>query len=266
MLPRAVASRPGAASSAQGGPHPQPPAHGPPPDLPHPTGGAPPARPVHRPLPQPPEPLVHPGAVSPFLRCTRADGSTGRRRPRARAGTKHLARRPIALGQTTPAQPGGANGPGLDVPPPPEPLGGLPAVIPPGALTLQQAVDLALAKNPTLLAARENLRSVRAQEIQAAVRQNPYIGLERRRTSPRPNTSTTRTALTFGVGRLFERGQKRRWRIDSARTPPLSRPKLSSTSPSSRPSSPSARPSPTSSSPRPQRSSPTQTWPTSAAS
>ena len=36
---------------------------------------------------------------------------------------------------------------------------------------------MAEAHNPTLLAAEENLRAVRAQELQAAVRANPYLTL-----------------------------------------------------------------------------------------
>ncbi len=42
-----------------------------------------------------------------------------------------------------------------------------------GALTLQQVVEQARAKNRTLLAAELNLRAVRAQELQAGVRANP---------------------------------------------------------------------------------------------
>ena len=48
----------------------------------------------------------------------------------------------------------------------------------PNALTLQQVVEEAKAKNPTLLSAQQNLLSVKAQEIQAGVRQNPYLALE----------------------------------------------------------------------------------------
>src|ERR1700753_793248 len=44
-------------------------------------------------------------------------------------------------------------------------------------ITMQQAVDLARAKNPTLLSAQQNLLSVKAQEIQAGVRANPYFNI-----------------------------------------------------------------------------------------
>src|SRR5580704_16936464 len=63
------------------------------------------------------------------------------------------------------------------VPPPPT-SAGLPALTSsPNALTLQQVLDVVQAKNPTLLAARQNLEAVRAQEIQAGVRANPYFSL-----------------------------------------------------------------------------------------
>src|ERR1700679_664014 len=84
-------------------------------------------------------------------------------------------------------------------------------------ITMQQAVDLARIKNPTLLSAQQNLLSVKAQEIQAGVRQNPNLVV----------TGSNVTLGTYannpyyysaGVNRLFERGEKRRWRLDSARS------------------------------------------------
>src|ERR1700728_982015 len=47
----------------------------------------------------------------------------------------------------------------------------------PGAYTLAQVMDLARTKNLTLLAAEQHLRAVKAQEIQAGVRQNPYFAI-----------------------------------------------------------------------------------------
>jgi cobalt-zinc-cadmium efflux system outer membrane protein len=85
----------------------------------------------------------------------------------------------------------------------------------PGALTMQQAVDLARLKNPTVLAAQQNLLSVKAQQIQAAVRQNPYIAFTGSDLTE-PEYVNNPYSLSFGVGRLFERGQKRRWRMDYA--------------------------------------------------
>lgn len=81
---------------------------------------------------------------------------------------------------------------------------------------MQQAVDMALAKNPVLLAARQNLESVRALEIQAAVRQNPYLAVGGADLTE-PQYYNNPYSLSVGVGRLFERGQKRRWRVDAAK-------------------------------------------------
>jgi cobalt-zinc-cadmium efflux system outer membrane protein len=88
---------------------------------------------------------------------------------------------------------------------------------PNAAITMQQAVDLAKLKNPTLLSAQQNLLSVKAQEIQAGLRANPYF------TASGSNVtlgaySNNPYDYDVGVGRLFERGEKRRWRLDSARS------------------------------------------------
>jgi cobalt-zinc-cadmium efflux system outer membrane protein len=86
----------------------------------------------------------------------------------------------------------------------------------PGAYTLQQVLDMARAKNPTLLAAEQNVRAVRAQEIQAGVRTNPYLTFY--------GTDVTENAVaitpynySLQISRLFERGDKRHWRLDIAR-------------------------------------------------
>ncbi len=99
-------------------------------------------------------------------------------------------------------------------PPPPDPR--KPAPAGPNALTLRQILDIAQAKNPTLLAARRNLDAVRAQEIQAAVRQNPNIGLVGSDLTE-PNSASNPYNLSLQVSRLFERGDKRHWRIETAR-------------------------------------------------
>ena len=82
---------------------------------------------------------------------------------------------------------------------------------------MQQAVDIARIKNPTLLAAQQNLLSVKAQEIQAGVRQNPNL------VATGQNITLGEYAnnpyyYSLGVNRLFERGEKRRWRLDVARS------------------------------------------------
>ncbi|SEF70376.1 outer membrane protein, cobalt-zinc-cadmium efflux system [Bryocella elongata] len=86
----------------------------------------------------------------------------------------------------------------------------------PGALTLQQAIDQAKAKNPTILAAEENLRAVRGQEIQAAVRANPYFTLYGTDVTENESASNPYN-YSAQFSRLFERGQKRRWRMDDAK-------------------------------------------------
>jgi len=85
----------------------------------------------------------------------------------------------------------------------------------PGALTLAQVISTARAKNPTLLAAEQNLRAVRAQEIQAGVRLNPYFALTASNITE-PAAVNNPYAYAFQVSRLFERGEKRRWRLDDA--------------------------------------------------
>ena len=90
-------------------------------------------------------------------------------------------------------------------------------IAPATPLTLQQVVAIARAKNPVLLSAEQNLLSVRAEEIQAGVRENPYFTLYGSNLT-NPATSTTPYAYSLQLARLFERGQKRRWRLDSARS------------------------------------------------
>jgi outer membrane protein, heavy metal efflux system len=86
----------------------------------------------------------------------------------------------------------------------------------PRALTLQQVVDQARRANPTLLAAEANLRSVRAQEIQAGVRQNPYFGFTGQEVTEAASEPTPYT-YSAQISRLFERGNKRGYRLQDAR-------------------------------------------------
>ena len=85
----------------------------------------------------------------------------------------------------------------------------------PAPLTMQQAVEYALAHDPALLSAQQNLLSTKGQEVQAGLRQNPNftaygVDLTNRAIDNSPNS------FSLQVSRLFERGQKRRWRLDSA--------------------------------------------------
>ena len=84
-------------------------------------------------------------------------------------------------------------------------------------LTLRQAVALALRKNPTLLAAQQNLESTRAEEITAGLRQNPVFTLSGSDVTLPTNNPLSPYTYIGDVSRLFERGQKRRRRVDSLR-------------------------------------------------
>lgn len=86
----------------------------------------------------------------------------------------------------------------------------------PGALTLQEVIEAARNSNPTLLAAEANLRSVRALELQAAVRQNPYLGIAGSDVTESANAPSPYT-YSVQVSRLFERGNKREYRIENAK-------------------------------------------------
>jgi len=86
-------------------------------------------------------------------------------------------------------------------------------------LTLQQAVARALAANPTLASVRQHVSAVGANKITAGLRQNPTLTLYGQGiTLPeRPDTPDGNPFFySANVSRLFERGQKRRWRLDSA--------------------------------------------------
>ncbi len=84
-------------------------------------------------------------------------------------------------------------------------------------ITMQQAVDIARAKNPTLLSAQQNLFSVKAQEIQAGLRVNPDLNVSGSNVTLGAQANNPYD-YNVGISRLFERGEKRRWRLDSARS------------------------------------------------
>ena len=84
-------------------------------------------------------------------------------------------------------------------------------------LTMQQAVDQSLAHNPAILAAQQNLLSMHGQEVEAGLRQNPNLYVAGSDVTLGANNPASPYSYDVGVDRLFERGQKRRWRLDSAR-------------------------------------------------
>jgi outer membrane protein, heavy metal efflux system len=83
-------------------------------------------------------------------------------------------------------------------------------------LTLQQVMDMARAKNPNLRAAEQNLLAVKSQEIQAGVRQNPNFTVLGTNVSLPAVGAPNPYSYSVQVSRLFERGNKRHWRLDSA--------------------------------------------------
>jgi cobalt-zinc-cadmium efflux system outer membrane protein len=88
---------------------------------------------------------------------------------------------------------------------------------------LEQAIQLALAQNHALKAARTQIDQNRAQEITAAIRPNPVFGYDDLFLpvfSPSEINSSTLNNITefdAGVSYTFERGGKRRARIRAAR-------------------------------------------------
>ncbi len=84
-------------------------------------------------------------------------------------------------------------------------------------LTLPQVLDVVRTKNLTLLQAQSNLQGVKAQETQAAVRVNPSFTFYGTNVTLPAEGASNPYAYSFQVSRLFERGDKRRWRLDAAK-------------------------------------------------
>lgn len=83
-------------------------------------------------------------------------------------------------------------------------------------LTLQQAIDMARAKNPNLISAQQHVAATKASEITAGLRQNPTFTLSGSDISLPASNPASPYAYSGNVSRLFERGEKRRWRLDVA--------------------------------------------------
>jgi len=84
------------------------------------------------------------------------------------------------------------------------------------ALTLAQVLDVARAKNPSLLSAAQHVEATRAAEITAGLRQNPAFTVSGANVSLPANNPSSPYTYVGNISRLFERGQKRRWRLDVA--------------------------------------------------
>ena len=144
-----------------------------------------------------------------------AGGAAGSASRGAAADQSGNAQGAAAAGQTTGTaqSPAAAYAAGASLGPDPR----KPPVSKPGAFTLQQIIAMAQDHNPTLLAAQANLRGVRAQEMQAAVRANPYFTLAGTNVSLPAEGASNPYSYSAQVARLFERGEKRRFRIDAAK-------------------------------------------------
>ena len=84
-------------------------------------------------------------------------------------------------------------------------------------LTLQQAIVIARTKNPNLLSGQQHVSATKASEITAGLRQNPNFTLSGEDVTLGANNPANPYYYSANLSRLFERGQKRRWRLDSAR-------------------------------------------------
>lgn len=83
-------------------------------------------------------------------------------------------------------------------------------------LTLKQAIAIARTQNPGLIAARADVSSVQAGEITAGLRQNPVFTLSGADVSLSASNPAGPYGYAANLNRLFERGQKRRWRLSVA--------------------------------------------------
>jgi len=92
----------------------------------------------------------------------------------------------------------------------------------PERITLDQAVDLAIAHNHTLKATQTQVQQSQAQELTAALRPNPNLTADSLFIPIEPQNFNTAilanvTEFDVGISYLFERGGKRHRRIDAAR-------------------------------------------------
>ena len=92
----------------------------------------------------------------------------------------------------------------------------------PARITLDQAIDLAIAHNHTLKATQILIQQNQAQEVSAGLRPNPNLTVDSLFIPVEPQNFSSNilanvTEFDAGVSYLFERGGKRHRRIDAAR-------------------------------------------------
>lgn len=91
------------------------------------------------------------------------------------------------------------------------------------ALSLEEALRLALENNPAIKAARTQIGQNKAQEVTAGMRPNPLLSWDAQfipifqPSQFSSNTLDTSQQFDIGAGYLFERGGKRMRRLDAAR-------------------------------------------------
>jgi cobalt-zinc-cadmium efflux system outer membrane protein len=101
--------------------------------------------------------------------------------------------------------------------------GGAPAQTPPVRVTLDQAIQIAIQHNHSLLAARTTIQQNEAQEVTANLRPNPtLLGDAQFLPIFQPSNFTSdylnnSAQFDLGVGYLFERGDKRQHRLQAAK-------------------------------------------------
>lgn len=83
-------------------------------------------------------------------------------------------------------------------------------------LTLQQVIDMARHNNPSLMSGQQHVAATKTSEITAGLRQNPTFTLSGSDVSLPASNPASPYSYSANVSRLFERGQKRRWRLDVA--------------------------------------------------
>lgn len=83
-------------------------------------------------------------------------------------------------------------------------------------MTLAQVLDIARTKNPSLLSTEQHVEATKAAEITAGLRQNPTFTISGADISLPADNPASPYSYSANVTRLFERGQKRRWRLDAA--------------------------------------------------
>lgn len=88
--------------------------------------------------------------------------------------------------------------------------------VPPAPLTLTQVLDIARTRNPSLLSAEQHVMATKAAERTAGLRVNPTFTLAGANTTLPANNPSSPYTYVGNVSRLFERGQKRRWRLAAA--------------------------------------------------